>query len=95
MKGKTNITLIIGMLTIILSLFLGTGRCGAADVLLSVPERIQEHSNWCWDASCKSVMDYYGTSVSQCTIANYAWSRSDCCGNYTFYWVTPVTQETA
>ena len=48
---------------------------------------IQEHSNWCWAASSAAVLDNaYYTSVSQCTIANYAWNRSDCCGNSTYDW---------
>jgi hypothetical protein len=57
-----------------------------ADGVLGVPVRIQEHSQWCWDASSKADLDYYGTGVSQCAIANWALIRSDCCGNTTFDW---------
>jgi hypothetical protein len=31
-------------------------------------------------------LDYYETPDPQCDIANYAWSRTDCCGNTTFDW---------
>jgi hypothetical protein len=31
----------------------------------------QEQNEWCWDANCKCIMDYYGTSVKQCEIAEY------------------------
>lgn len=58
----------------------------AASVSIAVPERAQEHSEWCWAGSSKAVLDYYGTSITQCTIANWAWSRSDCCGNTDFNW---------
>ena len=58
-------------------------------VIYNVPERIQEHSNWCWDASSQSILNYYEHFPSQCAIANYAFSRSDCCGSSTFYWNHP------
>jgi hypothetical protein len=58
----------------------------ATNVTLGVPVRTQEHSQWCWDASSKAELDHYGTNVSQCTIANWAFTRSDCCGNTVFDW---------
>ena len=82
---RANRTLFI--LITILSVFLGGARSGmAADALLGVPETAQEHSQWCWAGSSKAVLDYYGAAVTQCEIANYAWGRSDCCGNSTFKW---------
>jgi hypothetical protein len=54
--------------------------CNAANVKLEVPSILQDYSNWCWDASSKAVLDYYGNSVSQCQIANWALGRNDCCG---------------
>jgi hypothetical protein len=53
---------------------------------ISVPTVYQDHSNWCWAASCQCVLDYYGSTPGQCTMANYIFSRSDCCGVSTFYW---------
>ncbi|MCM2356851.1 MAG: PKD domain-containing protein [Geobacteraceae bacterium] len=56
------------------------------DIHLSVPEKIQEHDQWCWAGSSQAMLEYYGTVVAQCDIANWAWGRSDCCGNGIFYW---------
>lgn len=58
----------------------------AGDTTLSVPVVAQEHSQWCWVGSSSAVMQYYGRTLSQCQIANWAWSRTDCCGNTTFSW---------
>ena len=57
-----------------------------ADRVLSFPEKFQEHSQWDWAGSSQAVLDYYGTLPSQCVIANWAWSKNDCCGNDTFKW---------
>lgn len=34
---------------------------------------------WCWAASAEMVMDYAGTSVSQCAQANAEFGMSNCC----------------
>jgi len=39
---------------------------------LDVPLYGQEKDNWCWDASCQMVLDYYGHSVDQSDIADWA-----------------------
>ncbi len=39
--------------------------------ILLVPEIIQEQNQWCWAGVSKCVLDYYGTSVQQCVIAEY------------------------
>jgi hypothetical protein len=31
----------------------------------------QEQNEWCWDANSKCIMDYYGTVIKQCDIAEY------------------------
>lgn len=82
---KKNIFLRIGIFCMIINIFLGTAIC-TADTTLNVPNTPQEHSNWCWAASSKAVLDYYGNVQTQCAIANWAWSRTDCCGNSTFDW---------
>jgi hypothetical protein len=58
----------------------------AADVLLDVPEKAQEHNQWCWAGASQSTLEYYKTTVTQCDIANWAFGRGDCCGNATFNW---------
>jgi hypothetical protein len=59
---------------------------------LNVGLHTQEHSQWCWDASCQCIFAYIGYNYSQCAIANYAFSRSDCCGNTTFNWYHSCNQ---
>ncbi|ESU21433.1 hypothetical protein FEDK69T_25000 [Flavobacterium enshiense DK69] len=39
---------------------------------LAVPQVIQEQDQWCWAGVTKSILNYYGTNVSQCEIADYA-----------------------
>ena len=58
----------------------------SADVLLSVPLRAQEHDQWCWAGSSNAVLAYYGSGVNQCTTVNWAFGRTDCCGNASFSW---------
>ena len=84
MKKRSSYIFIRILFAVLLSLFFSSN--SFADGVLNVPERIQEHSQWCWDASSKANLDYYGTVVSQCVIANWAWTLSDCCGNTTFDW---------
>lgn len=56
---------------------------------LAVPEIFQEQTEWCWAGVSKSVLDYYGTNIAQCDIADYArtvikwrnFGSTDCCIN--------------
>jgi hypothetical protein len=57
-----------------------------ASMPLPVPVKIQEHSQWCWAATSSAVLEYYGTPIAQCSIANYSSRLDSCCGNYTFEW---------
>jgi len=41
----------------------------------------QEQTNWCWAADSKCVLDYYGFPQTQCTINNFAWSKTTCCSS--------------
>jgi hypothetical protein len=76
-----------------LSAIFGISQISAAeDVLLGVPETAQEHSQWCWAGSSKAVLDYYGSSVKQCDIANWAWGKNDCCSSAAFKWSSECNQ---
>ncbi len=54
---------------------------------LNIKETLQEQDSWCWAATTQCVLDFYGKSVSQCEIVNYARTHSsppqygtkDCC----------------
>ncbi|MBN1601748.1 MAG: C39 family peptidase [Chitinispirillaceae bacterium] len=56
--------------------------------VLQVSEVIQEQSEWCWAATSACLLTYYGKTVTQCTIADYArtnatwhdFGTESCCG---------------
>ncbi len=47
--------------------------------LVAIPEVEQEKTNWCWAASMQAILDESGTTVTQCELANWLFSRTDCC----------------
>jgi hypothetical protein len=47
--------------------------------VLNVPTYQQECDQWCWAGVSQMVLAYYGTHLAQCNMADYAWSRTDCC----------------
>jgi ABC-type bacteriocin/lantibiotic exporter with double-glycine peptidase domain len=53
---------------------------------LSVPLKVQEHSQWCWAGASQMVLSYKGKSATQCAEANYALGINYACGNSTFNW---------
>jgi hypothetical protein len=59
---------------------------------LSVPLVTQEHSQWCWSASSKAVLNYYYATPSQCQIVNWAYGINYACGNTTFNWNSYANQ---
>jgi hypothetical protein len=85
-------TFLIGIFSLFLYTLFLTQTSHGADKVLNVPEIAQEHNNWCWDASSSAVLQYYGTGLAQCDIANWAWQRNDCCNNLTFSGQHPCTQ---
>lgn len=40
--------------------------------VLTVPLVAQEHTQWCWAGCSKCILDYYGDTLEQCVIAEYA-----------------------
>lgn len=54
--------------------------------VLAFPEREQEQWYWCWAACSQATLAYYGTSINQCEVADWAreaynWGDDDCCEN--------------
>jgi len=79
-KSFKTILILVGLIVIL------SAPNSFADRILPVPEKIQEHSNWCWDASSQAILAYYHYYPSQCDMANWAFGRADCCGNNVFGW---------
>ena len=64
------------------ALAVGLAAAGAqASTSLGLPYYGQTESNWCAIASAEMLLQYYGSSVQQCEMANYDFGRSDCCTN--------------
>jgi hypothetical protein len=58
--------------------------------VLNVPVQIQRHSEWCEIASCASILDCKGVSLTQCQMFNYSWNIGYACWNSDFYWDDPI-----
>ena len=41
--------------------------------------RPQETNNWCWAATTQMLVQHLGVSVTQCSLANARFTRTDCC----------------
>lgn len=80
---KKNLLYLLLIISLTFTMKLASGQ------VLDVPLTTQEHSMWCWDASSVCVMNYYGYVFTQCEIANWAFTRSDCCNGPEFNWVIP------
>lgn len=82
---KKSILPVICTVLMLFGLF-GVNSALLGDVTLSVPECIQQYSNWCWAGTSQAVLYYYGQYPSQCVIANFAWKSTRCCsGSTNFY----------
>jgi hypothetical protein len=65
------------------------GKSASYAQVLPVKEIIQEKDQWCWSASSKCILDYYGFPQTQCNIAEFARSvitwrsfgKTNCCVN--------------
>ncbi|PTT93108.1 hypothetical protein DBR42_00660 [Pelomonas sp. HMWF004] len=64
----------------------------AAGKSLNIPTTTQEHSEWCWAASSKAIINLFGTPPTQCAIVNWAYGLNYACGNSTFSWNSPANQ---
>ena len=43
-----------------------------AATILPIPLTTQQHDQWCWSGTTTSIIQYYGTQVRQCDVANFA-----------------------
>lgn len=55
--------------------------CCNPEVIGNVPNtlRPQQTNNWCWAATTQMLAQHLGISVSQCSLANQRFGRTDCC----------------
>ncbi len=74
------------------SMLLALPAAFAQSRVLSVQLNTQEHSQWCWSASSKAILNYYSKTPSQCQIVNWAFGLNYACGNTTFNWNSYANQ---
>lgn len=79
----------------IAGLFAVSSFAAAQSKNLSVPLKVQEHSQWCWAGASQMVNALFGKTYSQCAIANYALGINYACGNSTFDWQSQANQPQA
>lgn len=48
---------------------------------VTVPIQPQQTNNWCWIACTQMVHEFFGGSITQCSLANAQLGRTDCCNN--------------
>lgn len=74
-------TKILVFLLAIILLFFMQGCCTASDTIGSVNNtlRPQETNNWCWAAVTQMISQNEGISVTQCSLANHRFGKSNCC----------------
>jgi len=81
---KIIILVILGTACIIFLVCADYGISGHGQIIytqedLAVPLYGQQTHTWCWAATGQMIMEYHGTSVSQCAQANDQLNRTDCC----------------
>lgn len=76
----------------ILSLLCLSQLAAAQSRTLTVPLRVQEHSQWCWAGASQMVLNYFGKTPTQCAEVNYAIGINYACGNTTFNWNSNANQ---
>lgn len=55
--------------------------CCKPELIGNVPNSLkpQETNNWCWAATTQMLAAHLGVSVTQCSLANQRFGRTDCC----------------
>ncbi len=82
-----NIIAAFSLLALIVTLYPSSSPAGT----LAVPVIYQQQNQWCWAASCQMILSYYGYSSSQCAMANWCFSQSNCCINLVWNPNAPIT----
>lgn len=69
----------------LLLVFYLTGCCRPSADVGDVPNtlRPQETGNWCWAAVTQMLAQHLGLSITQCSLANHAFSKTNCCNQQT------------
>jgi hypothetical protein len=78
-----------------LSLLLLLNGCCNPEIIGSVPNtlRTQETNNWCWAATTQMLAQHLGISVTQCSLANHRFGKTNCCTEQTEGTACPKTND--
>lgn len=77
MKKTTIGKVLPAMVAVVLLL----NACCKPELIGNVPNSLkpQETNNWCWAATTQMLAAHLGISVTQCSLANQRFGRTDCC----------------
>ena len=81
MKAKRVISFYFICFVMLSFMLFSPEKLAAKKKVVKVPLAFQEQSQWCWAACSNSILRYFKKTISQCSIANYAWSSDSCCKN--------------
>ena len=81
----------IAAILLVLAVLAATIPVSSPAGILTVPLVVQQQNQWCWAASCRMILSYYGYSSSQCAMANWCFYQSNCCSNLVFDPNAPIT----
>lgn len=69
--------------------------CCKPEIIGNVPNNLQpqQTGNWCWAATTQMIAQHFGITVTQCSLANYRFGKSNCCDSETSGVPCPKTDD--
>jgi hypothetical protein len=61
--------------------------------ILPDPVRPQETNNWCWAGTTQMLAEHFGLIVTQCSLANHRFTKTNCCTPKTAGSTCPKTDD--
>jgi hypothetical protein len=58
-----------------------TGCCKDLGIVSVLPDhvRAQETNNWCWAGTTQMLAEHFGIALTQCSLANHRFGKTNCC----------------
>ena len=77
------------------SLYFLIGCCNDLAPYSVLPDAVrpQETNNWCWAGTTQMLAEHFGLTVTQCSLANHRFSKTNCCTPKTAGTTCPKTDD--
>ena len=64
-----------------ISAFFLAGCCNDLGIASVLPDAVrpQETNNWCWAGTTQMLAEHFGLTVTQCSLANHRFNKTNCC----------------